>query len=318
VGFASTPTGLAGFRHPSSLKNLHILREKFRENTAIKKTRDFVQDLGGSITELELKLWYRSVVFLLGHGLEGYLDDHHVFFSFEPRRGTLPPGLLQFHMSQFSTISQFKQWSADLFGSLSSQIIEQGRIDRLDLCVNLAIPYPTISQSISLPGCRTFERWSSDGGRTLYMGSRPFLVRLYEKSGVPIEDVDCIPKNSPADFGHIDAVRIEIELHGKKIPIKTLSEVDKLQTISPFERLRFQQVSQVQLKSLKSSHVVQHFLKRSAEIGFAPAKKEFNSSSNFSKTIAPYIGKLDIDLNKIWKKRINRFLGLRASERRPA
>ena len=263
----------------------------------------------------------RRVRFATGYKnqIEGHINGHHICYGYGPRSQYRSPGLLQFHLSHYPTWADFNAWARALFGEHFKGILERCPVERLDVCLDLALPYETITKSISLPGCKTHERWASDGGRTLYLGEIPSRFRVYEKRGLLSTNIDYNSGEILDPARRLNCIRIELELHKGKVPIKTLSELEKLRGTNPFEKLRFSDCSSlVQTVHLENSHLVQHFLKRVGEVGFAPAKKEFNAGGNFSRTIAPFIAPLNLDLARAWQTRMTRFFGGISIESREA
>ncbi len=241
--------------------------------------------------------------------MEGNVGGYHVYFAMEPRWKNRSPGLLQFHLSHFESMRAVQDWLEDLFGPEATSEILGSPIERLDLCMDLALPFETLERAASLPGCRRVEKWSSDNGRTIYLGQYPAMFRLYEKFGVPASHVDYWPDSQERTPGnYVAVVRIELELQRHKVPIQNLSQLSAMADQNPFGRLRLESFGVEQVIPV-DSHVVHHFLKRVHEVGAAAAKKEFNVGGNFAKTIGPYVGPVDIDLAAAWQTRITRFLG---------
>ena len=239
--------------------------------------------------------------------IQGFFGGYHLCFSMDPRSRYKAPGRLQFHLSRFGTWLEFKQWLEKVIPGLSGQILNS-RLERLDLCLDIALPFKAIAKSVDLPGCRAQERWASDGGCTLYLGDNPRRFRIYEKHTIDRDRCDFVPVGYPETIGPISGTRIEIETHRKKVPIKFLCELEDVCGSNPFSALSFAEIGRLeQLIDSKTSHLVQHFLKRLEEVPYAVARREFNTSGNFSRTIAPFIGEFAIDLDLAWKTRTSRF-----------
>jgi len=215
------------------------------------------------------------------------------------------------HLSHFRNFNSFLEWGESTFGRCFPLIID-GQITRLDLCVDIGLPYNFVHQNLFQPRGRNDRRIES-GKHTLYLGAYPNRSRVYEKM-LSSKDLDYGPSPT-VQHELVSGVRIEAETHREKKPIQTLRQVEHLRRVNPFSHLRFLGKNRLIVDSslpMKTKTILWAFEGRCKEIGANQARKEFNRSGNFSKTIEKHYRPLQADiLKKAWKHRVKNFLGSR-------
>ncbi len=235
--------------------------------------------------------------------------DKPVFIGASPAGDTDKPALfLSFHCSHFQRWEQVLEWSKILFDGDVSTFL-QGKIRRLDCCVDLAVPYETIRESVEQPRVMFVSEWKSKT-RTLYLGRPPKQTCIYEKR-ISTDQIDnelnCALKVDR--HGKLLAVRVEVSTCGPRVLIKSLNDLPKLKLLNPFAHLQFKEVDAaiVQLLTRQKRYPIEAYQHRATTVGAAMAKREFNESGNFARNIGRYLQPLEIDLFDCWKRRVDRF-----------
>jgi hypothetical protein len=143
------------------------------------------------------------------------------------------------------------------------------------------------------------------------MGKQPKQTAIYEKSEPIVGwDVPLPISNYPLRTG----TRIEVRLWSKKIPIRSLSEVEKLKFMNPFEHLRLDLPNLGIIQDLTGSkrYMVAGFLRDMDYLGMLGARRLAGKHRrNFKRDISPYLVELDwFSLEEAWEKRMNKVLSL--------
>ena len=242
----------------------------------------------------------------------------HLFIAWKPRvrKKTspfppLPPMLMNFHLSQFEDFNAFKKWGTAVFGKDGLSLVLDGRLKRLDFAIDVEMHIDIAEQEIIQSRART-ERRIKSGKKTIYLGSYPRETRIYERE-IPRYKLDhkTQKNNDPGEI--INAIRIEVECHAKKIPIKCLRGVEFLRTWNPFSHLQYLNQRGHVISTGAPPKVEQKLMAFKwccQQMGAQAARKKFNKDRNFARTVEKYFDDVgDFDFEKAWKKRINRFLG---------
>lgn len=104
--------------------------------------------------------------------------------------------------------------------------LDDFKISRVDLCVDINVPLDFFRKSLLVKRMRTNETFSSTSN-TLVFGKSPKRISLYDRyKGKKL--------NSETEI-----TRIEFQLRGNRCPIQKLSEVDKLYDLDLFSNFQF-------------------------------------------------------------------------------
>lgn len=245
--------------------------------------------------------YLRSVYYnVFGHGL--YLQ-----WDIQPEEHWIPPHLVfQVHLSKFSTFKAFQTWAKKVTGK-AYPLLYVGKIKRLDCAIDVQMHINDVQAVTYQPRVRNSEQIKSKT-KTVYFGTGKKRTRIYEKT-LPEKDFDSSNRGSDAPKS---GTRIEREFKGNKVLISSLQDVERLKTINPFAQIKTIPKKILVDSSLPHKTKVQiwAFLYRVEEIGLQGARKEFNQSGNFERTIGRHLkGTPGLNLDELWQHRINKFLG---------
>lgn len=240
----------------------------------------------------------------------GYVEGHSLYMAYNPRGPHVPEAEIAFHCSSFDSYTTLKAWCHKVFAQ-DLKAIMAARLSRLDLCINLGIPFETIQACLFQAQAKKIERWTSMDGRTLYLGNHPRRTRAYEKTVLRSTlDYEAGPIKTN-EYGQTVCTRVEVQLSREKIQVATLGDLEKLIDLNPFDHLALVDIDYRLLAKpdVRSCHILNAYRMRVHEVGAALARTEFNRSGNLGRTITPYVGTLDLDLGKAWQCRCRSFFG---------
>jgi hypothetical protein len=216
--------------------------------------------------------------------------------------------LIQVHLSQFGHFTDFVTWIKPILGEDFDEIWF-AEIKRLDLCIDVGLPFLTVRDMLTHPRAHSYMPYTSEQGQTLYIGKRPRVTAVYEKALA----VDLLDFGRPELPGHeaILGTRIEVRHTRNRLPFRTLSELPKLATMNPFSSLKVEQLDDALTKSVsrKKLHTIWAYKYLCITEGAQAARKHFAQDGNFQKTIGRFMGVADLDLAQAWQHRLDRFFG---------
>lgn len=237
-------------------------------------------------------------------------EGHHFYFKWGRRHLELPVLKVNFSLSKFDSFQDFLKWSDKVFGKFQPMVID-GKIYRFDACIDLYSSFKSVHSSLVQPRARS-ERVIKSKGKTYQLGRHPRKTTVYEKT-IKTKNLDQRKKKHRTSDpeSEVSGTRVEVQQWGKKIPIGSLRDIDKLRTINPFSHLQTLEKPLIPDDlPLKTKQILWAFQQRCGEVGTQQARKEFNQNRNFSRTVGKYIGKNQkLNLERYWQRRVKRFLG---------
>lgn len=218
--------------------------------------------------------------------ISGHLKEKFLYcLTWGPSRDNPQKAVFGAHLSSFNNIEEFYSW-LDLFGPELGDYLGTSPLRRLDICVDIKVPFETVASLLTNVRARKVTRYEQNGRSTLYIGTRPRQTYAYSKS-VPIYDqVPAVV--SPQT---VDGTRIEVRFFGKKLPIQSLDELPHLYFADVFGHLQLLEIDDAVLAALPPSkmHLIRSFKWRAAEVGLQQARREFNQNKNFHRDIGRYL-----------------------------
>lgn len=241
---------------------------------------------------------------------------HRCFLAWNPmvfrESDPLAPLIIQIHLSHFKNFSDFMRWAKAAFGK-ALPIVLEARIFRFDCPIDLDVTYESMRRCLSQPRAQTREEFKSET-RTSYLGTSPRETCVYEKKiKKSLLDYRRESARQKGPDALVKAIRIEVRLKGKYLPIERLRDIERLRNSSPFNHLRLNTVRRVLLDGdllPKTRLILDAYLQRCRKVGAQEARRSFSQHGNFKRTIEKYLGPLKgLNLQKAWQRRMRRFLG---------
>ncbi len=239
-----------------------------------------------------------------------YFRGQGIFFA-RSRYGDIPHVRVGFHSSHFAGWHDVHGWLAALFSSDLGEVLE-AEVSRVDMCVDLPLPFETVSRAMDVPRCHSLLRYTGRK-RTQYFGKPPRQTYAYEKA-IPTSAVDLEPLT---DLGArrskvTKATRIEVRTFGDKMPFNRLADIAALQRASPFHHVSMKVLDYALVQSYPGGRRWEALgvLSRIEAVGFGAARREYNQATggNFTRDLGQFIRPaLEIDLRKAWAHRVARF-----------
>ena len=239
------------------------------------------------------------------------LNDKHIYLMASPRFRKMPSVAVSFHASKFRNSSELFDWLAQLFAGEIDFLFE-AVISRIDLCIDLSLSFDTVFKSVTKKRSRTVLLYTSSSGKTIYFGSPPTQTVIYEKN-VEFEDIDwwADDKRPQIKNNKIKGLRLESRYFGNKCPIRSLSEIHKLNTIHPFSNLEAKKFDLAVIANVnpRAKRRIESFLYRTQLYGFDVTRKEENRSSkrHFANSIGRYLVPMNLDFKCAWQNHCDRY-----------
>lgn len=244
------------------------------------------------------------------HYLHGYLDGKYVMVVSNPMPYfvNLPEYKITWHQSQWSSQKEVVDVFVRVFGlNDACAILCKGRIFRLDLWLDLEMPYRLLLKSIYRPRTKNTEQVRSDR-RTIYFGaSKDKVALIYEKDFDSRESLDLKYPNQINKH----CTRIEIRYFNKNVPIDTFADYSELSNLNLFDMLKTYLFRDKDLRSIAGGNSrsllnVDKFLRLRDTDGLSYAIKMMNVNRNFYRTIEPLLKKVsrDLELSDRWRGKI--------------
>jgi hypothetical protein len=235
-----------------------------------------------------------------------WVRDRYFHFAWHPKYPKMHWFTLTTHLSAYKNWDEFIELIYLLFQG--EDVLEKAEIKRLDLAVDIAIPYTEVFKCLQRTNSKRVTEISSKE-RTTYFGRAPDELAIYERVADPDKVDFWHPKAEWTEQEQVECVRFENRLYGKKVPFLNTSQVAMLWDRTPFSRVQLrepvegiiQPFPQVKTKQLES------FLYRAEFFGFDAVRKEENRRGDFEKRIGKHLGPLAIDLQQAWLNRLERF-----------
>ncbi len=234
------------------------------------------------------------------------IGNYYFYFGWNPRYRLMDDFTLTTHLSAYKSWSDFIDLIYVLF--LGEDVIGTAKIKRLDLAVDIAIPYIEVFKSLQRTNTKRVSEFSSKS-RTTYFGNRPDEVAMYEKDLYPNE-VDLWHQDAEwTEEGKVPCVRFEARKFNKRIPIKSLEDVSRLWSYQPYTKIQFRKPLEgvIQPHPKRTTSILESFMYRVQLFGFDTVRKEENAKGDFEKRIGKHLGPLNIDLQQAWMNRLERF-----------
>lgn len=224
-----------------------------------------------------------------------------------------PMLFVKFHLSQFPNWNAFLQWSERVFGEDGADLILQAPLRRIDLCVDLHLPFQTVFQTMSQNYVRRVMRFDAKE-KTLYFGTSPRQSYAYEKClpASMFDDISVLNNSRYSPDERLQGVRIEVRHHRKMKPIASLCRIQDLRNVRcPFAHLKFEQVDEavIDIVSESTRRNIESYQYRAERYGMQQARREFNRSGHFQRDVGRYLRPLKVDLETAWELRKQRFFG---------
>jgi len=108
----------------------------------------------------------------------------------------------------------------------------------------------------------------------------------------------------------VKGTKVELRLTKRKMPVEKLKDLPGLLNHDLFSFLKLREsIYEIKREGLpwRAYIKVLAFQKRVDEVGFSQAKKEFNKTKNFEKTVGKYLSKSKIDLEKISQRKLKKY-----------
>lgn len=182
--------------------------------------------------------------------------------------------------STFHNVNQYKSYLYKYFGV---DRIENARISRMDLTVDYLEPWSKVVRGLSIEHKRKRVQYLEHSGQRtgIQAGSGSQVIVVYDK-------------RAESKLDH-DITRIELQLKGKELPIRTFKDLsqlpDRLKNSNLFSGIILNEIS---ITELRGDNPLR--LKRLGELtalleheGYFIARKKLNSSNNFNRDYAPLL-----------------------------
>ncbi len=221
--------------------------------------------------------------------------------------------LIQVHLSQFNNEKHFKAWIGELLHPFEAQL-DNASVKRLDTCVDIAVPYATALRAISLPNVTVTKEYNSrDNFCSVQFGRFPRTMAMYEKNFFNKLSFDYLPNNVHFCTRHKKyfGTRIEMRHRAKKVLISKYGDIKSLATMNPFHDVSTKYLDDANLQEIedtKRRETLAAYQLCQDAYSSQVARSIFSRSNNFSKQIMPFLVPFKINLEVVWKIRINRFL----------
>lgn len=235
-----------------------------------------------------------------------WVQDRYFHFAWQPRYPKMDRFNITTHLSQYDSWSEFIDLMYVLFQG--EDLLVQATIKRIDLAVDVAIPYAEVFKSLQRGHTKRVTEISSKR-KTTYFGKRPDELVLYERPTDPAKVDLWHPSAEWTESEKVECVRVEGRLYKNKTPIKSIREIGALWNYQPFTRLQFREpiIGIIQPYPKHTTTRLESFLYRAGIYGFDAVRKEENAKGDFEKRIGKHLGPLDLDLQQAWMNRLERF-----------
>jgi hypothetical protein len=187
--------------------------------------------------------------------------------------------------------------------------ISRVMITRIDLCVDLPIPFRKLARSVQISRVQNFAAYRSRAGSSIYpQRSNQKTILLYERLKLLQSRRDPWAEA----FGrHKHLTRLEVQFRGKGVPIRNFVDIRKYGEINLLENLKFWKtraragLTPVQRLAAEALDV------RSREIGLQGVSKDFTASewANLKEKLLEENPRTDFpDINMLFKKSVRDWL----------
>lgn len=235
-----------------------------------------------------------------------WVEDRYFHFAWNPKFPKMYRFTLTTHLSQYNDWNEFLDLTYMLFQG--EDVLEKAAIKRLDLAVDVAIPFTEVFKSLQRTSSKRVTEISSKE-RTTYFGKAPDELAIYERL-TSTEKVDLWhPKAEWTEEEEVRCVRFENRLYGKKVPCSNIAQVASLWGYKPFTKVRFREPIEgiIQPFSQTKTRRLESFMYRAGLFGFDAVRKAENRRGDFEESIGRFLGPVEIDLQQAWLNRLERF-----------
>lgn len=189
----------------------------------------------------------------------------------------LKQNLVQINPSDFTSYREFRVFLGRAFPDIEPK---KTLVRRLDLAVDLSIHLGYFRSSAYVERKKYSNHYETDS-RTLVFGKSPQRLHIYDRAH-KIK----LPRGTIL-------TRIEVQLYGDKLPIKTLAEIENLLTYSPFEILKFRECNfnWDAVRSKRDETNLRVLRDSIQELGFNDARKLLNEYGHFETRYAKLLNK---------------------------
>lgn len=206
--------------------------------------------------------------------------------------------------SKFSDVFEMKDWLDRIFGSAAPKVWSSP-LRRLDLCLDLCVPHSVLWRAMHAPKVKR-TMLLLQPFHALYLGAKPKQIYAYKKRLQGSQMWDWPENAARISTG----TRIEVRLFAEALPIASLDDFANLQTFSPFQRLRFFEMSREPVVDLPEGLEVKALgLKTALNIyGYQIVHDTLNRNGNFNRDWGRLITSYELpDLDELFRIRLERF-----------
>lgn len=238
---------------------------------------------------------------------DGTNGKFHIHFG--PKYKTVPPVMITFHASKFTSYRALDSDLMFIFGR--RDWLNSCRISRLDCCVDLDVEYEPVFQSITQP--RVVKVKEIHGKRrTLYLGSKPKLTTVYQKkfdddddeleSGYDDDKLEthcaAFDSRQHSDCNNKFKTRVEVRHFRGHKKVQVWGDVWKLHFVNPFDHLMLKAPDYDLLQSMtrKKRQSLQCYLFEVDFFGAEMAKKNFGK--HWGERVKPFLKTPNLNLHK--------------------
>lgn len=208
---------------------------------------------------------------------------------------------IQIHLSQWNTFHDACTFIAPFFDGDIEPFLT-GKLKRLDLCLDLYVPFQTMRSKLFVPRVIKIVEVSGKT-RTIQLGKGPKQLVVYEKAPSKTCDDNSSALQKPR-------TRLELRFKGRKIPIKNLSEIANPAISKAFDHVKLLELKNRDLQQLdkRIAATLDSYEFRLKDFSAMELRKQ-HGGTNFDRRFAKWLQKApDIDISDLWLTKLKSYL----------